>query len=515
MIRKAAIKAFLNRPRRDFRRHKKLPPEVVERNQRYLPIRPPIWNKLGLHQKICLLIAAEEKRFAFLLATGMGKTLLSIAIQRYFRKQGSLTKRALVLVPNKVNKYEWAREIEKHSPHTSYCVLQGSTARKWRDMEDSDSHIIIETYAGLIRMLCTPKKTKKGKVRLKPSVTLVKRFQKQIDMLLLDESTLVKSQGKLPARICKKFSATVQFVFALTGTPFGRDPTDLWSQLFIVDRGETLGETLGLYRAAFFTEKKNYWGGFVYTFKKNMEGTLNKILANRTVTFEPDEGDLPKLVSIVKTVRLPEDAQTYYQRAKDALVAAHGNLVESKNAFIRMRQISSGFIGYKNDETGSKAEFEFKPNPKLDSLLATIETIPDQYKIIVFHDFVYSGMMISRELTRMGIGHLRLYGATDDHERVLREFDRNAKKQVLVLNSAAGGFGLNLQIARYGLFFEVPLSVIMGKQTLKRFHRQYSEHDRVFRYDYVVQGTYDQKILDNHKQGKALFEGIIHGREKT
>jgi SNF2 family DNA or RNA helicase len=120
--------------------------------------------------------------------------------------------------------------------------------------------------------------------------------------------------------------------------------------------------------------------------------------------------------------------------------------------------------------------------------------------------------MIARELKKLGIKHLRIYGATDDAEAVLEQFDKDKTVQVLILNNAAGGFGLNLQIAQYGMFYEVPTSMIMGKQTVKRFHRQFSQHKTVFRYDFVCRGTYDQQILDNHAAGRKIFDAIIHDR---
>ena len=46
---------------------------------------------------------------------------------------------------------------------------------------------------------------------------------------------------------------------------------------------------------------------------------------------------------------LGEDAETYYRKAKDAIIAAKGNYRETKNAFLRMRQISSGFVGFHDE----------------------------------------------------------------------------------------------------------------------------------------------------------------------
>jgi SNF2 family DNA or RNA helicase len=514
MIPSRQVRKFHERKRNDFRKFKDYDDALLTRLMRKLPMRPPIWSVLRRHQKACLLIGAAVKRFAFFLDTGMGKTLLAIALQRYFRKRNELQGFCLVLVPNRTNKYEWKREIKKHSPLTSCVILVGSSVNKWEQLRDCKAHIVVETYAGLSRMLTKMGKTKKGKNKLKFNPTLVKRLRAMMSMLVMDESTLVKSRRSLAFRFCLHVSKHIDHVFAMTGTPFGADISDLQPQMLIVDKGQTLGETLALFRGAFFKEKQGAWAT-EYTFDKKKERLLHTYLASSSITYEADAADLPQLVQVTNYINLPRDAETLYESAKEALITGYGNYSEQKNAFMRMRQLSSGWLGYVDDESGTRAQFEFSPNPKLETLITKIQEIPTHKKIIVYHDFIFTGTMIARELTRLKIKWLRINGATDDPEETLARFDKDKNVQVLLLNNAAGGFGLNLQIAQYGMFYEVPLSLIMGKQTVKRFHRQYSTHKTVFRYDFITRGTYDQQILDNHAAGRKVFDAIIHDRRDT
>lgn len=511
MIPSREIKKFHARYRKDWRCYKDFSEKSLELLMRKLPMRPPIWSRLRKHQKASFLIGTSIGRFAFFLDTGMGKTLLAIALQRYFRKLKKMRGFALVLVPNRANKYEWKREVKKHSPKTTVTVLAGSSIRKWEQLDGCTSHIVVETFAGLSRMLTKMGKTKKGKNKLKFNRTLVKRLVAMMSMLVMDESTLVKNKRSLAFRFCAHASKHIDYVFAMTGTPFGADIEDLQAQMFIVDKGHTLGETLALFRGAFFDEIEGPWRT-EYRFNKKKERMLHEYLAHSSITYEADKADLPKLVVVPNYVSLSKGAQQLYDEAKEKLIAAHGNFEEQKNAFMRMRQLSSGWIGYKDDELGRRAQFEFSPNPKLDLLIAKIQEVPKDKKIIVFHDFVFTGSMIGRELDKLNIKWLRINGATSDAEDVLAQFDRDKTVQVLLLNNAAGGFGLNLQIAQYGMFYEPPLSLIMGKQTVKRFHRQFSKHKTVFRYDFITRGTYDQQILDNHAAGRKIFDAIIHDR---
>lgn len=501
--------AFLERERQDYREYKKLTDAQLEQRMLALPVKPPIYYKLTHLQKVCFIIGAETQRFCFFNDTGTGKSLLAIALVRYFRRLGIL-KRALILVPNLPNKYEWYDELQKHSPKSSYTILAGSSADKWKALESENSLFVFETYAGMYRMVCD-KEQKKKKIKLVPNPKKVRVLEKQFQGFVCDESVNVGNHMALPFRICRKLSKTSEAVFTMTGTPFNRDPTLMWAQLYLVDHGHTLGETLGLFRSVFCNETENFFSGMPeYNFKKKSQGQLNDFIANASISYPADEGSLPQCVEIPKFVTLPGDAQAYYQRFKDQLIAAQGNFNETKNAFIRMRQISSGFIGYEDDETGEKAKFEFPDNPKLDLLLSLIQSTDPQHKIVVFIDFNYSGERILKELNKLKIPSLLMYGKTKDVQGTKTAFVQDPKKRVLILQNKMAA-GLNIQVAKYGFFYENPVSTIEKKQARRRVERQHSLHKTVFIYNFIMRNTVDEQILEYHKEGGDLYEGIIRG----
>jgi SNF2 family DNA or RNA helicase len=515
LLPKRVVRQFLNRELDDHRYLKLFTHSELDKEAAELPVKPPIWKGLDRHQKVGLLLAAwYEGRYALFYDTGMGKTFMSTAIVRYFRKLKKVH-RALVLVPKRINKSEWRRQVDKHSPSTSLTTLDGSSERKWEWVAEGAT-MVVESYGGLTRMCCKltkvrSKNGKKVKWVLKPDPARIRQLVKSFDALVMDESTHVQyGKGKLIFRICRQVAKRAECVLALSGTPFN-DPEDLWGQMYLVDKGETLGKTLGLYRAAFFSEHEGYWGHISYHFKKSMHGKLTRTLAHRSLRYEVDESDLPPLIPRVKEVSLPADARVYLERAQGAIKQAHGNYREMKNAFVQMRQLSSGWLGYVDDELGTKAKYVFPRNPKLESLMATVDSVVDSYKAIIYHQYTFSADLICRELKDMGVGFLRLWGGTKNHDELLARFDDDRKARVLVMQLDMS-FGPNLQAAKYGLFFELPVSPIVRKQAQRRFERQHSQHDKVFRYDYVVRGTYDQRILDALAEGKSLFDQIMDGR---
>ena len=450
-----------------------------------------------------------------------GKTLASIALARYFRRAG-VSERHLVLVPGNINLAEWEAERALHSPKTSMVVLSGSSEDKWAQLRADEPTLTVATYGGLVAMVC--RKVRKtsgrrvGENALEIHRPKLRELVETFDGVFLDESSAdqaVQYQTSLAHRVCralsKKMLARDLPFFALSGTPFGRDPTPLWAQMLLVDGGASLGETLGLFRAAFFTAEENQWGGYDYTFRERMSGEMHRLLAHRSITIEADEASLPPVVRRVRTIVLPREADRYSALARDAVTAAWGNYKETKNAFVRMRQISSGFLGYTDDETGERAKFAFEENPKLEALLSKLQTVVGKYKVVVFHEFIYSGDRICAELERLGIKHARVSaGSKEKIERERGRFVGDDACRVLVISNHMAQ-GPNLQVAKYLEVFESPVDPKTRKQMERRVVRQHSAHARVFVTDYVAVGTYDQRILDFNRQGRSLFDAIIRG----
>ena len=332
--------------------------------------------------------------------------------------------------------------------------------------------------------------------------------------VLVHNSTKASSHRSLTYELCLAAAKQCQFRYALSGMPFGRDPALLWPQMNLIDRGASLGPTLGLFREAFFTKKQNYWGGpysFDYTFKQNMRGRLSEILQHRSITYTADECiDLPDVRHLIEEVRLPAHNLEYYNQVVRELIGSKSNFRAVKNAFLRMRQISSGFLGLKDDETGAKAEMDFDDNPKLERLLELIDELPTDRKALVFYEYTHSGRRIFEEIAdAMEIGAVWLWSGTKNPRAALEKFIKDPGCRIAVVNNKVGAYSLDgLQVANYEFHFESALSVMDRSQAEKRIVRQGQKH-RCFIYDLVARDTVDSKILSFHREGKNLFEALL------
>jgi SNF2 family DNA or RNA helicase len=515
MIHPRAIREFIARKRDSHEWLKDVPSRDLDEllhEQRFKIVRHKALDPLGHHQKVCILLGIAYPSFAFWLDMGTGKTRIALELMNYWFDERKLDV-ALVLAPSESAVITWENQIKEWRIKLPFITLLNSPSEdKINALRDLDEGLIVATYQGITRALCKSEAVKRGKrkTRLVPDLKLIKSLAGKLSAIIPDEATKLGNHDSLQFRVVTQLRKHVSIFYELAGRSFGRDPTMLWSQLKLIDKGETLGETLGLFRAAFFKEKDNRWGGSEYEFKRSMKKELNRILRHRSITYHWDECiDLPPLVHMIEEVTLPNEANKYYEQFAKQIKRAKTSYIERKSLFTRMRQISSGFVGFLDDESGERAEIAFAVNPKLDRLLELIEEVPDDCKWVVFHEFTWSGRTISTELKKLKIKHEWLWGGSKDPRGQQDRFDNDPRTRGWLINHKKGGYALNLQSANYVFYFESPVGVIDRDQSDKRCRRQGQTRDRVFMSDLVCQGTWDSRILSFHREGRDLYKALM------
>jgi SNF2 family DNA or RNA helicase len=504
MIFKTAIKGYLERPLRDLNEMKSWSPEKVDRALAKLDPKPVFITKPRHHQKVCFLLLAKDPQTLQLLGMGLGKTKLVLDVFRWYKAAGKL-KRLLVLVPNIVNLESWRAEIALHAPDLSAVYIEGPRSGRQEALYCEESDLCISTYAGLNFLVCD-----KIRKKLQISYRCIQETQKLFDGVILDEITNLMSHRSLSFRVVQRLSNKWRLRIGLTGTPLGRDPMVLWSQFFAVDRGEALGKTIGLFRQSFFSAKPGYWGGTEYEFKQRMTPKLRRMMAHSAISYSSSEClDLPPKVPILRPVVMSEEAWAYYHAVLDqARERDIESVIDVENVFIRLRQITSGFVSIDGKPS------PFKENPKLDALMELVDELPENDKLVVFNEFVFSGNLISAGLKERGIKHARLYSGTKDKRAELRRFLDDPQCRVFVVNSRSGAMGLNLQVSHYVAVYESPVSPIVRQQAEARCLRQ-GQRETVFIYDLLCKNTVDGKILGFLAEGRDLFKALVEGGLKV
>jgi SNF2 family DNA or RNA helicase len=234
------------------------------------------------------------------------------------------------------------------------------------------------------------------------------------------------------------------------------------------------------------------------------------MLQHRSIAYEEKEClDVPKFTSILEEVSFPEEAAAYYQRAIKTIIESKGNARAVSNIFLRMRQLSSGFMGFMDDDTGEKAQVEFEENPKLDRLLELLEELPVDRKAVVFYDFTWSGRLIAARAKEMGLNPIWVWAGTKDYRTDIHNFETKPQCRLAVVQNKVGAYSLDeLKVANYCFFYESPVSVIDREQAEKRLRRQ-GQTRRVFQFDLVVRGSMDARILYYHQEGEDMMKALL------
>lgn len=468
-----------------------------------------------LHQLQCFNIGMVEPRFLFLLKMGAGKSKLVLDLIRWRRKHSGV-RRALIVVPREVIVQSWLDQIAEHAPDLTTTVLLGTKAEREEALQQ-ESDLYLVNYPGLaVYMTELVAQGKKGRRKRVITPQAAKRFAQHFDLVVLDESHKIGNHEALVYRECRWFTKYCPYLYALTGTPFGRDPIKLWSQFHVVDNGETLGKSLGMFRAAFFLPETNrFSGGVDYHFNPRMEGKLHRVLQHRSIYYDDKEfADLPPVHRIRRRVGFSERAEEQYQNVLKRLRDSRGAVDELRNAFVRMRMITSGFLSVKS-ELDERLVLQFDENPKLDALEDMLFDLPEDSKCIIYHDYIVTGKLIRAMLTRNKLKHAELNGQTHDQSGQIKSFLHDPDVRFLVANNESGSTGINPQkVANYAIFFESPVSPITRQQAEKRMVRT-GQTKHVHLYDLVVPDSIDEKILWFLKQGRDIFEAVCAGKKKV
>lgn len=498
----------------DFRWLKSLPEKTIDEFLGTLNVRPH--NDLMLQQKVVLMLCLQYDFFFPMLDMGTGKTLIGLESTLH-RKKKDLGHRTFVFVPNKANLYEWESQVQKHTPQLSITVMDGSTKQRKAQLDSEDSDIFVLNYAGLIPLFATKTKRYNSYKNKKETVWVPK--SKEIDAIsrmfsgfIADESTTIKNPDTYYYKIAYSLSRRALFRYAFSGTPFGRNPFDLFSQFKFCDDGETLGKSPNIYKKTFFRKVNNGFG-IEWVFDKRKKNKLNTLIQNRSIYYSRRECMVLPEASHHKAIVLPtKEISTYYNKIVQTVIDKADNEF-TNNSFMGMRQLTSGFVVV-HDRENERNSFELpcNPNPKLDRLKELIEEIPNENKIIVFQEFIYSGQQICKLLKEMKIGHHWLYSGTKDRRKVLFDFNNDPTCRVLVANNKSAAMGLNVQAANYGIYYESPVSPIFREQTEGRLLRKGQELP-CFYIDIIMKGSVDEKILEFLKEGKDLMKALVNPKK--
>lgn len=512
--------ALIDFQTRDFDSHlwmKALSKEQLLEECRRMRVRPTFKTDPWLHQTVCFLIGVYFPQFLFLLDMGLGKSKIILDLVTHAQREKRL-KRALVCVPRKINIESWADDIPRHSDLGAQLIRTEDIEEKWEQLIDpSPGELTVIDYQSLHWAL-SKRRGGKGKKsqELVPDEGRVKQARKIYNFVNMDESHKLGNAESLWFSLMRQMTGdNADNVYATTGTLYGKDPQLLWPQFFLVDRGETFGENMGLFRKSFFTATANPWGrGEKYAYDPGTAKKLNQMLQHRSLRYDESEVlDLPKRVPRIEQYAMGDEQREHYMNALQGLINAGGNMNDLDGAWVKMRRIISGYLTW-TDVHGDHV-LRFQENPKLDGLEALLDRSCRRSKAVVCYDYTETGRMIVERVEAMGLKPVWFWGGAKDKAALRRRFLDDDSCRVMVMNSEAGGTGNDglQKVAKYMFFYESPTPPITRQQTVKRIHRP-GQLERSFIYDLVMRRSLDAGILADLAAAVDSHDTVVNGRRK-
>lgn len=258
------------------------------------------------HQLVSFLATISTDGLHEWLDLGTGKTKVAIDVVRYFEWLRKTRWRVLVICLETA-RYKWADEVIMHSS-CGADVLEGKVAARWDHLLQSGEPGFYITNYECFRLMVTERKERKPtasemqknakleakaidrgeefkpKVRLREVVDH-KKIRALIrmgwDAIVIDEAHRIKNPGSITFQALSHACKKIEQRMLLTGTPFGSSLLDLWSQYFIVDRGETLGVSYTAWREGNFEDKG--WFGPDWKVTQQGKRRIERVMFNRAI----------------------------------------------------------------------------------------------------------------------------------------------------------------------------------------------------------------------------------------
>ena len=391
--------------------------------------------------------------------------------------------KALVVAPKRVVTDTWARECQKwdHLNHLKVSPIVGTPReRRAAIRRQADIYLVsrdnikwlIETLDGYLDGYWP------------------------YDVLVLDELSSFKNPQTNRFKALRKVAYKCKRVIGLTGTPAPNGYTDLWSQIYLLDRGERLGKTLTDFRRR-YCEAIRYPYFVKWSVPKEHLHDIDRKISDICISMTAkDYLKLPPVYSIITNVTLDKKAQRAYDEMKQEAVLELANTeiigVTAAALMNKLLQIAGGAV---YDEDGAVTEIH---DAKLEALEQIIEESQGQ-PVLVFYSYRFDVDRIRRRFPE---------ARTMETDQDISDWNAGTVPLMLA-HPASCGHGLNLQEGGHIIVWFGPTwSLELYQQANARLNRQ-GQDKPVMIYHLIASGTVDERVMEAIQNKSTTQEALI------
>lgn len=330
------------------------------------------------------------------------------------------------------------------------------------------------------------------------------KYAKRFNTFVMDELSGFKTRSTARFRNARRITRDTKYVWGLTGTPSPNGLLDLWPQMFLLDRGETLGTTLGEFRSRYFTEGNRLPSGIItsWNLRPGAATRIHERLRPRVLSMGTEgRVSLPPVTYNDIMVDIPSSARTAYQQMKRDLVVSAlekgeftaGNAAALSN---RLKQIASGFM-YPDTDERIDDEFTLIHKEKLKAAGELIESSQGS-PVLMAYSYRAEMHQIQKEFP-----YARMIKSDSDVR------DWNAGRiPLLIAHPASVGHGLNLQDGGHTMvWYGLTYALEEYQQMNKRLARS-GQKNPVVIHHIMARNTVDA-VVRSALQGKDSIQSAL------
>lgn len=448
-------------------------------------------NETDLHdyQVAAVEHIMDNPHAALFLEMGLGKTVSSLtAIKKLMFEELEIAK-TLVIGPKRVVESVWDAECEK-----------------WEHLKDLKVSKIIGTA-----------KQRKEALRKNADVYLISRdniswlcglyggSMLPFDMLVIDELSSFKNPKSIRFKALRGVQPSFKRVIGLTGTPAPNGLIDLWSQVYLLDRGERLGKFITRFREEYFKPGKRN-GAIVYKYDLITDGEarIHEKIGDICMSMKAkDYLSLPGRIDNIIKIVLPPDIQAKYEAfERDQVLQLFAEQPEDEAiTAVSAAALSNKLLQFANGAVyDENKDWHVVHDLKIEALKEIIEDANGK-PVLVAYTYQHDLHRIKEALK----SHKPVQLKTDQDVK-----DWNAGKiQVMIMHPASGGHGLNLQAGGHIIvWFGQTWSLELEQQFNARLDRQGQENVVIVN-KLVASKTMDEDVIKSQESKSAKQDSLM------
>lgn len=434
-------------------------------------------NESNLHnyQRVCVQHIIDHPFCGVFLDMGLGKTISTLTAINELKYDYCEINTVLVIAPKRVAETVWEEEAKSwdHTRHLKFSKIIGTEKQRLAALKVSADVYVISRDN--VSWLCS-----------------LYAARLPFDMLVIDELSSFKSHQTQRFKALRLARVWFKRVVGLTGTPAPNGLINLWSQMYLIDRGQRLEKTITAYRSRYFRPgASNGYVVYTYNLLPEAEQLIHDRIKDICISMRAEDYlEMPERIDNFVKVTMPPQLQDAYKRfERESIITFVNDILQEKmtvNA-VNAATLSNKLLQFANGAMyGENKEVIYIHDLKLEALKEIIETAEGK-PVLVAWTYQFDRDRLMSYFRNLCPRELKTAKDIEDWN--------NGKVQLMLAHPASAGHGLNLQaggniIVWYGLTWSLELY----QQFNSRLYRQ-GQKNRTIIHHIVTMCTHDEDVV--------------------